>query len=122
MKQFVRGQKSKLASLTPATTLEVGVLLSFAAPETVKISCFGVDLYNRLSDQDYFILYDQQRSPEGAVAAIGRQVESSSVLALTWLACHNPSVSWFLRRRSKGRAQWEPSILAICVCWHKAER
>lgn len=73
MKQFVRGQKSKLSSLTPATTLEVGVQLSFASFMPVKLTCFGVDIYNHLSDQSYFILYDQQRSPEGAVQAIGMQ-------------------------------------------------
>ncbi len=73
MKQFVRGQKSKLAALTSATTLEVGVQLDFPARETVQISCFGVDGSNRLSDVGYFVLHDRQRSPEGAMEAMGAQ-------------------------------------------------
>jgi len=73
MKQFVRGQKSKLAALTSATTLEVGVQLGFPARETVQISCFAVDGSNRLSDERYFVLHDRQRSPEGAVEAMGAQ-------------------------------------------------
>lgn len=73
MKQFVRGQKSKLAALTSATTLEVGVQLDFPTRETVQISCFGVDGSNRLSDVGYFVLHDRQRSPEGAVEAMGGQ-------------------------------------------------
>ena len=73
MKQFVRGQKSKLAALTSATTLEVGVQLDFPTREMVQISCLGVDGSNRLSDVGYFVLHDRQRSPEGAVEAMGRQ-------------------------------------------------
>ncbi|MGB0387303.1 MAG: TerD family protein [Ardenticatenaceae bacterium] len=73
MKEFVRGQKSKLAALTSATTLEVGVQVGFAAGEKVQISCFGVDGSNRLSDERYFVLHDGQRSPEGAVEAMGGQ-------------------------------------------------
>ncbi|NJN68480.1 MAG: hypothetical protein HC884_18095 [Chloroflexaceae bacterium] len=73
MKEFIRGQKSKLADLTPQTTIEVGVQFGFQTSQTVDISCFGVDANNQLSDDRYFVFYNQKQSPEGAVRMLGPQ-------------------------------------------------
>ena len=65
---FVRGQKSKLDALTPATSLRVAVSVTGVA---VDVSCFGVDAAGRLSDDRYLVFYNQTRSPEGAISAVG---------------------------------------------------
>ncbi|MGH9226129.1 MAG: VWA domain-containing protein [Acidimicrobiales bacterium] len=65
---FIRGQKSKLDALTPSTNLRVGVGVTGVA---VDVTCFGVDARGKLSDDRYMIFYNQTRSPEGAVVAVG---------------------------------------------------
>lgn len=71
MKEFIRGQKSKLSDLTPAQTVEVDIQLTFPGSRVVDISCFGVDASNQLSDDRYFIFYNQKQSPEGALTLTG---------------------------------------------------
>ncbi|MGB0386467.1 MAG: VWA domain-containing protein [Ardenticatenaceae bacterium] len=73
MKQFIKGQKAKLASLTGLMTFEVGVQLTFASPQAVDISCFGVDIDDQLSDDRYFIFYNQPSSPDGSLRMLGAQ-------------------------------------------------
>ena len=68
---FVRGQKSKLSALTGEKRLELGVGLSSQVPGDMDVSLFGVDANGKLSDDRYFIFYNQKRSPEGALESIG---------------------------------------------------
>ena len=68
----MRGQKIKLADLTPSLQLRAGIgavspTLSF------DISCFGVDANGQLSDDRYFVFFNQRTSPEGALRMIGSQ-------------------------------------------------
>jgi stress response protein SCP2/uncharacterized protein (AIM24 family) len=72
---FVRGQKSPLPSMTGRTDLYVGIRL--VAAGTWDISCFGLDVEDKLSDDSYFIFYNQPRSPEGAVQKLGAQADDS---------------------------------------------
>ena len=72
MPQLLRGQKIKLAELTPALQLRAGIgavspTLSF------DISCFGVDANGQLSDDRYFIFFNQRTSPDGALRMVGSQ-------------------------------------------------
>ena len=72
MSQLMRGQKIKLADLTPALQLRAGIganspTLSF------DISCFGVDGNGKLSDDRYFIFFNQRTSPDGALRMSGSQ-------------------------------------------------
>jgi len=71
MKEFVRGQKGRLSDLTPAEAFRVGVDIQGTASQVFDISCFGVDQDDRLSDDRYFIFYNQKTSPEGALKATG---------------------------------------------------
>jgi stress response protein SCP2 len=71
MKAFVQGQKAKLADLTTLLTLEVGVGIAAPASMVIDVSCFGIDAAEKLSDDRYFIFYNQQKSPEGAIVAMG---------------------------------------------------
>ena len=71
MPEIVKGQKIKLAELTPALNLEIGISLSFATSQVVDISCFGVDSNSKLADDRYFIFYNQKTSPCGSLTALG---------------------------------------------------
>ncbi|MEV0132480.1 TerD family protein [Dactylosporangium sp. NPDC050688] len=69
---FARGQKSPLSALTAADELYVGIFLD-SPGVTWDISCFGLDAGNKLSDDAYFVFYNQPASPEGAIRKAGPQ-------------------------------------------------
>ncbi len=71
MTSFIRGQKAKLSDITPATTIEVGLTVQPLAGNSLDVSCFGLDANGKLSDDRYFIFYNQKRSPEGALSTQG---------------------------------------------------
>jgi stress response protein SCP2/uncharacterized protein (AIM24 family) len=71
-REFQRGHKAKISDLTPGTDLYVGVQI--AAPGlTFDISCFGLDVNEQLSDDRYFIFFNQPKSPEESVQLLGAQ-------------------------------------------------
>ena len=72
MPQLMRGQKIKLADLTPALQLRAGIGAS-SPTLSFDISCFGVDAQGKLSDDRYFVFFNQRASPEGALRMIGSQ-------------------------------------------------
>jgi stress response protein SCP2 len=69
-REFSRGQKSKLADLTPATQLTVSLAVDAPGNPVFDISCFGLDAQGKLSDDRYFVFYNQPRSPEGAIEKV----------------------------------------------------
>jgi tellurite resistance protein TerA len=67
MLQLTRGQKTRLADVTPA--LQLRAALSATAPGLqFDFSCFGVAGADKLSDDRYFVFYNQKSSPEGAIS------------------------------------------------------
>ncbi len=68
---FARGQKSKLVDLTPSTDLTVGLDLQGSGSPTFDISCFGVDEAGKLSDDRYFVFFNQKESPGGEIRQLG---------------------------------------------------
>lgn len=71
-RQFQRGHKARLADLTAERDLYIGVQI--AGPGlTFDISCFGLDADERLSDDRYFVFYNQPTTPEGAIRQLGPQ-------------------------------------------------
>ena len=72
MPQLLRGQKVKLGELTPALQLRAGIGAQSAAL-SFDISCFGVDSNGKLSDDRYFVFFNQRASPEGALRMVGSQ-------------------------------------------------
>ena len=71
-REFQRGHKAKISDLTAGTDLYVGVQI--AGPGlTFDISCFGLDADERLSDDRYFIFFNQPKSPEEAIQLLGAQ-------------------------------------------------
>ncbi|MGW2300092.1 TerD family protein [Streptomyces sp. NPDC001809] len=71
-REFQRGHKAKISDLTAGTDLYVGVQI--AAPGlTFDISCFGLDADERLSDDRYFVFFNQPKTPEESVQLLGAQ-------------------------------------------------
>lgn len=66
MQQFITGQKINISNLFPSNKFQVKINLDMKDCE-IDISCFGVDNQNQLSDDRYFIFYNQLFSPEKAI-------------------------------------------------------
>lgn len=70
MLSFTRGQKARLADLS--STQQIRAILSANAPRlTFDFSCFGVDGEEKLSDDRYFVFFNQKSSPENAISMSG---------------------------------------------------
>ncbi|WP_065964201.1 TerD family protein [Streptomyces sparsogenes] len=81
-REFQRGHKAKLSDLTAGRDLYVGVQI--AGPGlTFDISCFGLDADERLSDDRYFIFFNQPKSPEEAIQQLGPQAGDTESFRVT---------------------------------------
>ncbi|QGV78681.1 TerD family protein [Streptomyces ficellus] len=81
-REFQRGHKAKISDLTPGTDLYVGVQI--AAPGlTFDISCFGLDANEQLSDDRYFIFFNQPKSPEESLQLLGAQAGDTESFRVT---------------------------------------
>ncbi|MFE9255504.1 TerD family protein [Streptomyces sp. NPDC006879] len=81
-REFQRGHKAKVSDLTAGTDLYVGVQIS-APGVTFDISCFGLDADERLSDDRYFIFFNQPKSPEESVQLLGTQAGDTESFRVT---------------------------------------
>ncbi|MEU8539098.1 TerD family protein [Streptomyces sp. NPDC048717] len=81
-REFQRGHKAKISDLTAGTDLYVGVRI--AAPGlTFDISCFGLDADERLSDDRYFVFFNQPKSPEESIQLLGAQAGDTESFRVT---------------------------------------
>ncbi|MFE5902437.1 TerD family protein [Streptomyces sp. NPDC056488] len=81
-REFQRGHKAKISDLTAGTDLYVGVQI--AAPGlTFDISCFGLDADERLSDDRYFVFFNQPKSPEESIQQLGAQAGDAESFRVT---------------------------------------
>ena len=64
---LVKGQRFKLQQIGVNSKLKLEVEKVFNNKLEIDICCFGVDENNNLSDDRYFIFYNQLSSPEGAI-------------------------------------------------------
>jgi len=71
MKELSQGQKGKLVELDVGEVFEVAVNVALRNRQSIDVSCFGLDGSGRLSDDRYFVFYNQKRSPEGAIEMLG---------------------------------------------------
>ena len=67
---FSRGQKQKLADLTSSFQLEVQ-LRAHAPGLVFDFSVFGVDASEKLSDDRYFVFYNQKTTPQNEISLRG---------------------------------------------------
>lgn len=82
MIDFVRGQKKKLSELNIGARLEVGVQVAARPGQTVDLSAFGLDADGKLSDDRYFIFYNQKSSPCGSLNALGPGAGDAEVFSV----------------------------------------
>lgn len=74
MNTFTRGQKGTLASLGAdgvSPVVSVSVALELSGKPDIDVCCFGLDETGKLSDERYFVFYNQPQSPCGGIVAKG---------------------------------------------------
>ncbi|MFI5675020.1 TerD family protein [Streptomyces cellulosae] len=81
-REFQRGHKAKISDLTAGRDLYVGVQIS-GPGLTFDISCFGLDADERLSDDRYFIFFNQPKSPEDSLQLLGPQAGDTESFRVT---------------------------------------
>ncbi|MER7997542.1 TerD family protein [Streptomyces sp. NPDC095613] len=81
-REFQRGHKAKVSDLTAGTDLYVGVQIS-GPGLTFDISCFGLDADERLSDDRYFVFFNQPKSPEESIQLLGAQAGDTESFRVT---------------------------------------
>ncbi|WP_335939394.1 TerD family protein [Streptomyces sp. PTD5-9] len=81
-REFQRGHKARIGDLTSGTDLYVGVQIG-GPGLTIDISCFGLDADERLSDDRYFVFFNQPRSPEESVQLLGPQAGDTESFRVT---------------------------------------
>ncbi|MFF3936585.1 TerD family protein [Streptomyces phaeofaciens] len=81
-REFQRGHKARISDLTAGTDLYVGVQIS-APGLSFDISCFGLDADERLSDDRYFVFFNQPKSPEESVQLLGAQAGDTESFRIT---------------------------------------
>ncbi|MCX4988587.1 MULTISPECIES: TerD family protein [unclassified Streptomyces] len=81
-REFQRGHKAKISDLTAGTDLYVGVQIT-GPGLTFDISCFGLDADERLSDDRYFVFFNQPKSPEESIQLLGAQSGDTESFRIT---------------------------------------
>ncbi|MFD1660533.1 TerD family protein, partial [Streptomyces caeni] len=81
-REFQRGHKARISDLTMGTDLYIGVQIS-GPGLTFDISCFGLDADERLSDDRYFVFFNQPKTPEEAVQLLGPQAGDAESFRVT---------------------------------------
>ena len=81
-REFQRGHKARISDLTAGTDLYVGVQIS-GPGLTFDISCFGLDADERLSDDRYFVFFNQPKSPEESIQLLGGQAGDTEAFRVT---------------------------------------
>ncbi|MFJ4469055.1 TerD family protein [Streptomyces sp. NPDC089424] len=81
-REFQRGHKARISDLTTGTDLYVGVQIS-GPGLSFDISCFGLDADERLSDDRYFVFFNQPKSPEESIQLLGAQAGDTESFRIT---------------------------------------
>ncbi|UXY21808.1 TerD family protein [Streptomyces cynarae] len=81
-REFQRGHKARISDLTAGTDLYVGVQIS-GPGLAFDISCFGLDADERLSDDRYFVFFNQPKTPEEAIQLLGPQAGDTESFRVT---------------------------------------
>ncbi|WP_399888560.1 TerD family protein [Streptomyces sp. BBFR51] len=81
-REFQRGHKARISDLTAGTDLYVGVQIS-GPGLSFDISCFGLDADERLSDDRYFVFFNQPKTPEESIQLLGAQAGDTEAFRVT---------------------------------------
>ncbi|GAA2400935.1 hypothetical protein GCM10010420_29650 [Streptomyces glaucosporus] len=114
-REFQRGHKAKISDLTAGTDLYVGVRIS-APGLTFDISCFGLDADERLSDDRYFVFFNQPKTPEESIQLLGAQAGDTESFRVTLdrIPAHIKKLSFTATIDGAGQmSQIDPGYLRI---------
>ncbi|MFD3312280.1 TerD family protein [Streptomyces sp. NPDC058694] len=81
-REFQRGHKAKISDLTAGTDLYVGVQIT-GPGLTFDISCFGLDADEQLSDDRFFVFFNQPKTPEESIQLLGAQAGDTESFRVT---------------------------------------
>ncbi|MEU0224206.1 TerD family protein [Streptomyces sp. NPDC006284] len=81
-REFQRGHKARISDLTAGTDLYVGVQIS-GPGLSFDISCFGLDAEERLSDDRFFVFFNQPKTPEESIQLLGAQAGDTESFRVT---------------------------------------
>ncbi|MFJ9754091.1 TerD family protein [Streptomyces sp. NPDC101149] len=81
-REFQRGHKARISDLTAGTDLYVGVQIT-GPGLSFDISCFGLDTDERLSDDRYFVFFNQPKTPEESIQLLGAQAGDTESFRVT---------------------------------------
>ncbi|MES2570903.1 MAG: TerD family protein, partial [Verrucomicrobiota bacterium] len=82
MQTLSRGQRLKWNALSSGNTLKVGLSARFRNAVTCDMACFGIDENGKLSDERYFVFYNQKTSPCGALSIEGSAQDDAERFAI----------------------------------------
>ena len=81
-REFQRGHKAKISDLTAGTDLYVGVQIT-GPGLSFDISCFGLDTDEQLSDDRFFVFFNQPKTPEESIQLLGGQAGDTESFRVT---------------------------------------
>ena len=81
-REFQRGHKAKISDLTAGTDLYVGVQIT-GPGLSFDISCFGLDTDEQLSDDRFFVFFNQPKTPEESIQLLGAQAGDTESFRVT---------------------------------------
>ena len=102
MLDFLRGQKESIRRLCGGLELELEFY--HKAPLEIDVGCFGLDDAGKLSDERYFIFYNQTQSPRATFSYTGELPPARSVSICAWINCRPILPSCLLPPPSTGPA------------------
>jgi stress response protein SCP2/uncharacterized protein (AIM24 family) len=81
-REFQSGHKAKISDLTAGTDLYVGVQIT-GPGLSFDISCFGLDANEQLSDDRFFVFFNQPKTPEESIQLLGAQAGDTESFRVT---------------------------------------
>ena len=70
-KSLVRGQRMKLTDLGLNSDFEIAIRVGTSNGLIVDMTCLGLDEKDRLSDEQYFVFFNQKQTPCGGIRLLG---------------------------------------------------
>jgi stress response protein SCP2/uncharacterized protein (AIM24 family) len=80
-RELAKASRVRISELTPDADLYLGVHIT-GPGLSFDISCFGLDAEEKLSDDRYFVFFNQPASPEQSIRLLGAQNGDSESFAL----------------------------------------
>ncbi len=79
---LVRGQRAKLSDLGFGLDFEVVLRLGVPKGAMMDVTCLGLDSKGRLSDDRYFVFYNQKETPCGGIALLDPPTNTTGALRI----------------------------------------